>query len=185
MPGALDNAQRKFGISKKDRIDHQAQVAGLFFRGFTKKDIIDHLGYPEGEIQNHLNVINSNLSPSTAHMIEYRRNKLLNKISLVQKKAWELFEEAGKMTKGGEDTKLSSLRVVISSQELEAKVEGVTQEKIAVVPADKQADGLLQKIKEMEEKARKVPLDDGPKGNGHKEATAEPLPDFLKDKGSA
>jgi hypothetical protein len=169
------------GRPKRSREERKGQkqselaIAELWFQGNSQHDIMEKLGFEAKYVTRVLRQISAQLEPKTVRAIEYRRNKCLAKIRLVQKKAWEINEEERLPA----EKRLAALRVVTSSQELEAKIEGITQEKIVIKEAEKEAGELLKELKKLEEKeAKSIPED-----SGIKEPNADtiPLPAFLKD----
>jgi len=161
----------KAKLSKGDRRERQAKVAELWYKGYTNGDIIVATGIPGKEVSGYLKLIKEHLTPRAVKVLEYRKNKCLNKVSLVQKAAWEIAEGAISVP-----DQLSALRVVTSSQELEAKIEGVTQEKLIVGP-EKAATELLRDLRELE---KKVTTDNGKEpGQAAVEETVPPA--FLKE----
>ena len=167
-------------LSKAEKDDKQANVSDEWFRSCNAKQIVKKLGYPEGEVRHYLKLVKNKLTPKTIKVIEYRRNKLLNKIALVQQKGWDI----ALSDKTFDDRiRLAALRLVTSSQELEAKVEGVTQEKIVVDTMDRQATEHLKALEKFEKDAR---LRDY-KGDGHDKEAAEAevasdVPAFLEER---
>lgn len=150
----------KLGSAKKEKRDRQAKIATLWFKGYTNKEILDSVGCTEKELASDLKLIKTKLAPKTVKVLEYRKNKCLGKISLVQSTAWNIISSSQ-----NDSIKLASLRVITSSQELEAKVEGVTQEKLVIGP-EKEANVLLKRIYDLEQEAAQTQS----QGDGHKEA---------------
>ena len=157
-------------LSKGDRRERQAKVAELWYKGHSKADIVIATGFPGKEVSGYFKLIKEYLTPRAVKVLEYRKNRCLNKVALVQKAAWKIAEESIVAV-----DQLSALRVVTSSQELEAKIEGVTQEKLVIGP-EKAATELLRDLRELE---KKVTTDKGG-GNGQKEEV-EPAPTFLSE----
>jgi len=158
-------------LSKGDRRERQAKVAELWYKGHTKADIVLSTGIPAKEVSFYLKLIKEHLTPRAVKVLEYRKNKCLGKVCLVQKKAWEIVDEAEKIS-----DRISALRLLTPSQELEAKIEGVTQEKLVVGP-EKAATELLRDLRELEKKVST----DKSNGKGQKPVEETVPPAFLSE----
>lgn len=171
--------------AKKEKKDKQAWVATLWYQGHTRADIIKITGCSTQEVTRHLMLIQRTLTPKTRQVLEYRTNKVLNKINLVQKTAWDIIKKANRNLTGKDidQIALAALRVITSSQELEAKVEGVTQEKLVIGP-EKEASKLLSDVLALEKKASTI-KDTGQNEKEPDIETRTPLPDFLREMDSA
>ena len=163
----IDEVEPIKKTTKREQKDRQVVVADLWFKGYNKADIVNETGFTGQEVERSLVLIRYKLTPKTVRTIEYRRNKCLGKINLVQKIAWGIIA-----TTTSDTIKLSALGRITSSHELESKVQGVAQEKLIVGP-EKEANTLLKQILELDKKSA-----DTPDGNGHKEP--EKLP-FLEN----
>jgi len=158
--------------------DRQATVATLWWQGNNKATIIEKTGYPLAEVTRHLKVIRYSLTPKTEEVLHFRRNKVRNKINLVQQKAWDIIKKVENESIGKDSYRIAliALSRITSSQELEAKVEGITQEKLVVGP-EEEASKLLSDVKMLEEKRLVAQKTEGSVEDVEKET---PLPDFLK-----
>jgi len=156
--------------------NRQAEIANLWYQGYSEVDLVKKLGYSGNEVRKQLGLISQVFSKQTQETLKFRRKKLLGKIELVQKKAWRIHDELESLEKipdYAHRTALLAIGRIISSQELEAKVEGITYEK-PVGGAEREATKLLSEILELEKKT-KTPV---PPVEECEEKT--PLPDFLK-----
>ena len=171
MPRGFPSEQTK--KTRQVRAERQTLIIELWFKGYTRQEILARVkGASDIEVRKVYRLIKERLTPKSIEALEYRRNKCCTKILLVQSTAWNIISE----TKN-DVMKLSALRVITSSQELEAKVEGVTQERLVVGP-EKEATKLLEEIKKLETESRSFP---NGKDDGHKEVQAqtEELPPCL------
>jgi len=137
-----------------ERSDRREKVADYWLKGYSNKEIAEATGYSLQEVGKHLTKIKSDLSSKGARKLEYRKNRLIAKLGLAQKKAWDIW------TKSTNDTmKLSAHRVLTGLLELEAKVEGVIAEKTPT-GADRAVESLFKELLSVEKRA---------KGDGHQE----------------
>lgn len=161
---------------EEDYNARRAEIATLLFKGNTNADIVQITGLPRAEVARHI------LNITKVHRTETKgakaKKEVLKKINLVQKTAWDIVENrTGVLKPKGDSLVLAALRVVTSSQELEAKVQGVTQEKVPG-GSEKEASKLLGEILRLEKEAKEAKASPSPE----KEETKEtPLPKFLED----
>lgn len=144
---------KNFLVRQQERFDRQAKVKDYWIQGYGIKEMSKLVGCPEREVKSHLGVIQNRLLKQSQQATEYRRNKLLHKLTLLQKTLWETINK----TKNERIIKACS-STMVEIYALEAKIEGVTEEKMPSM-IDKRADSLISEVLAIEKTA---------KGNGHK-----------------
>ena len=143
---------------KPDDGERRAQVQQLYFQGYTIKEIIDKLQKPRRLIQDDVQRLRMNLERREIKKIEYRKNKILAKITLLQRTAWGILDDCRKRKP---TLALTAGRLINSSHELEAKVEGVIAEKIVGGP-DKAMSDLMKELRQIETKSLEADKDTKP-----------------------
>jgi len=154
---------------RQNKRDLQAKIANLWFKGYNRNEILKATGCEEKELNQAMKLIKAHLSPKAVKVLKYRKARCLGKVTLVQRTAWEILSNSF-----DHRIQIAALRVITTSQELEAKIEGAIQEKLIVGP-EKAADSLIKAIYELEKETKGEAK---PDGNGHDE-DKEVFPHFL------
>jgi len=170
-----------------DRVksDRQNAIAKLYFKGYGTPALImpvinkylkDEDKLTLKEVQHYLKLVKTALNPSTQKSIEYRRAQLRREIQAAQQKAWEFVDGTALGIQLLPKEKIAALRVVVSTVDLRAKIEGVTQEKVIIDDTDKTAQANIDELAKIEKEARKAQL----AGVTHEEVKTA-LPAYLKN----
>lgn len=141
--------------------ERRAKVAELHLKGYTNLEIAKELGVTGKTVGEDMKYIKRLMDARVVKSLEYRKKRHLEKINLVQKKAWDIFDDTRIKN---QSIRLAAQRVIISALELGAKVDGLIQEKLTIGP-EQASQKLLKELKDLEEKAQA----DENEGDGHKE----------------
>jgi len=139
-----------------ERAERRAKVADLHLKGYSNLEIINELKSTATTISADITYLRKQMDAKAIRKLEYRKKRALAKVNLIQKKAWDIFDNVK-----NENIKLAAQRVIISALELGAKVDGLIQEKLTIGP-EQASQKLLKELKDLEVKAQ---------GNGNKELT--------------
>jgi len=134
--------------------DRRQNVADLYYKRFTVPEIAEKLNLTIKQVSKDLKVIRSLTERQLIRSIEFHRKEARHRLDAVLKAGWELHANT-KL----DAVKASALRVIISEEELRAKVDGVIAEKIPPT-AEKKSDELLKRL---------ATIAKGKDGNGQKD----------------
>lgn len=143
----------------------QRKIARLWFRGYTKEEIVEATGISTGQVAEDLRVIRFQLQPQTIQGLEYYRNKSRARLDMIRKKAWELVDDRVL----GESARIAALEVARKVEDLQTKVDGIVTGKMTEGP-DKRATELQKQLLKLAPQAG---------GDGHNKSSNEVVKDAL------